>query len=238
MYSKRSSIQGIKAAHLLLASVLVFANVSIAEAAIATYNVTGVFAEPATTVGHTTFNGTFSWDAATETVSELRGTMNSAMYPADDINPNPPQSYPLMHLNYQLAQAIEGNIVTTSVFLKDTTDVFTGGGYATTADNATYYGYLDGNTRNYNAYFTFAFDKTTMSGIADSIVYADCTEGGMMGPLCMTGHNLPEKGTMGAFPLSLTITGVAAVPLPTAVWLFGSTLAGLIGMNRKRVVKA
>lgn len=237
MDNKQRDMQAIKRLYLLIILVLFFTNNSIANAAVVTYNVTGVFAEPATEVGYTEFVGTFNWDALTQTVSGLKGTMNSSMYPTDDINPKPPQTYPLMHLNYQLAQSVDGDIVTASVFLENTTNVFAGGGYPTTANKAFYYGFQDGNTRNYNAYFTFAFDKNTMTGIVDSIVYADCTKGGMMGPTCMTGHNLPGKGSMGAFPLSLTITKVSAVPLPAAVWLFGSAVLGLIGIDHKRRVR-
>jgi hypothetical protein len=106
------------------------------QASVTTYDVNAVFFEPAAAY-HTYFDGSFDWDG--ETVSNLHGTMNSSMYPTDDINPNPPQSYPLMHLNYQLAQAVDGDIVTASVFLENTTNVFTGGGYPTTVDNAFYY---------------------------------------------------------------------------------------------------
>jgi hypothetical protein len=114
-----------------------------------------------------------------------------------------------MYLNYQLAQNVDGNIVTASVFLENSTDIYSGGGYDPSISES-YYGFNDENERNYNAHFTFSFDKITMTGIFNSIEYSDCTAGGMMGSTCMTGHNLPKMGSMGAYPLSLTISAVAS----------------------------
>ena len=37
-----------------------------------------------------------------------------------------------------------------------------------------------------------------------------------------------------ATPMALIITEVAAVPLPAAVWLFGSALVGLLGLGRRQ----
>ena len=211
----------LETSRLLAVSILMIANVSIAQATIASYGVTGVFTEPATAIGHTTFTGTFNWDADTEIVSDLQGSINETMHD--------PVDFPDQHLGFQLYQSVVGNIVTASVFSKNTTDVFQNGGF--TKGDSLKYGFGDGNTTNENAYFTFAFDKTTMVGIVDSMVYGDCSPGGLMGgALCMTGHDL--KGTMQATPSSLTLS---AVPVPAAVWLFGSALAGLIGVSRKRV---
>ncbi|WP_431065842.1 hypothetical protein [Methylotuvimicrobium sp.] len=208
-------------------------------ASVVTYKVTGVLYEPATQPNNTNFVGSFDWDGSV--VSNLQGAMNSSMYEVDDVNPDFKKSFPLLHLNYQLAQSTEGDIVTASVFLKNSTDVFYGGGYQ--SGDVFRYGtpFFESNTEviNSNAYFTFSFDKTTMAGIVQSMVYGDCTAGGMMGEFCMTGHspatnslgqNIPF-GSMGAYPLSLEI---AAVPLPSAVWLFGSAVMGLMRFNRKR----
>jgi len=200
------------------------ASVSTGQASIVKYEVQGVFFEPMTQqVGNTVFNGAFDWDGGI--VSNLNGTMNSSMYVTDDINPDYGQTFPLMRLNYQLAQDIDGNIVTASVFLKNTTDVFLDGGYRkgdffTNGDE--------------NAYFSFSFDKESMKGNLESIVYADCTQAGMMGKFCMTGSSL--VGTMNAVPFSLTISEVSAVPVPAAVWLFGSALLGLLSISHKRTL--
>ncbi len=230
-------IQGMKATLVLAVLILMITNISIAQATVASYNVTGIFFEPQTQPTNTTFNGSFEWDGAS--VTNLHGTMNSTMYSTDNINPDFSNTFPLLHLNNQLAQSVNSNIVTASVFLKATTDVFSGGGYLTGAaaqyGNGVMFGIpADGNTPIGNAYFTFAFDKTTMNGVLGDMVYADCTAGGMMGQFCMTGHSLPGGGTMAGAPLSLEITPVSAVPVPAAVWLFGSALAGLMGVSRKR----
>ena len=236
-------IQCMKATYLLAASILMIVNTPFAQATIASYDVTGVFVEPQTQPINTTFNGSFEWDGAI--VTNFHGTMNSSMWETDDISPIPGVSYPLMNLNYQLSQSVDGDIVTANVFLENSTDVFMFGGY--TAGDTMKYGtsfgpdFEDGNTPNENAYFSFAFDKTTMTGILDEMVYGDCTAGGLMGQLCMTGHSIAKvgfSGTMAGVPESLTISEVSAVPVPTAAWLFGTALAGMIGVSRKRIVAA
>ena len=212
---------------------LFFLSVPVAQATGVTYSITGTLYEPMTQPHNTVFNGSFNWDGSA--VLNLHGTMNSTMYITDDVNPIPGVSFPLMRLDHQLAQNVDGNIVTTSVFLENTTDVFYSGGYKT-GDMFRYGSSNFGpneNVPNENAYFSFSFDKSTMAGVVDSLVYADCTPGGMMGEFCMTGHNL--GGTMSGRPLSLEIS---AVPVPAAVWLFGTALAGMIGVSRKRFVAA
>ena len=231
---------------MLVASVLATAITPIAQASVVTYNVTGVLYEPQTQPLDTIFNGSFDWDGTN--VTNLHGTMNSSMYAVDNENPIPHVSYPLMHLDYQLAQSTDGNIVTASTFLKNTTDVFYGGGYAKgdyvgLGYNDFFHGTgVDSYAKNDNAYFTFSFDKTTMTGIVDSVVYGDCTAGGMMGQVCMTGHSPVASnsygeaigaGTMSAYPSSISIS---AVPVPAAVWLFGSALLGMLGVSRKRTL--
>ena len=200
---------------LFVVLILMIGNISIAQASI-TYNVEAVFNEPMKlgggTVGDTLFSGQFEWDSTTDTLSSFMGVMNSSMVSmVQDIS-----------LTYNLDTAVVGNIVTASVFKDNTTDVFDGGGY------------VKGDFRTNgaeNAYFSFSFDKNTMMGDVDSIVYADCTATGMMGTACMTGHSL--GGTMMARPSSLTIS---AVPVPAAVWLFGSALLGMLGVSRKRTL--
>jgi len=231
MDQKLKSVGSLKPSYLVAALILIVTSISTAQASLITYNVTGIFYEPQTQPLDTTFNGQFDWDGTT--VSNLHGTMNSSMYATDNENPINGLSYPLMNLDYQLAQSVDGNIVTATVFKENTIDVFTGGGYETTVYDAYRYGVFDGLSANDNAYFTLVFDKTTMEGVVDGIVYADCTPGGMMGPTCMTGHNIYPYGTMAAYPSSLTIS---AVPVPAAVWLFGSALLGMIGVSRKRTL--
>ena len=219
-------------------SMCMLAGAQMAQAAL--YNVTGVFNEPTATAGHTTFTGTFDWDAATNTLSGLQGTMNASM--------TPNMMFPtevFYTLTNQLAfsyDAVTGDVVA-SVFKENSTDVFFGGGYAT-GDTMKLgaLGGLDGFTPNENVYFTLAFNANTMLGIVDQMVYGDCAPAGLMAPMmtgdtCMTGHSdtlTGYFGTMGAYPVSLDITP-SAVPVPAAVWLFGSGLLGLVGVARRKL---
>jgi len=205
----------------------------------ALYNVTGIFDEPQTQIGNTTFIGTFDWDATTNTLSGLQGTMNATMYPNANMG-----AVPDYNLTYQLASSYDtttGDVVA-SVFSVDSTDVFFGGGYNTgdTLKLGALSG-LDGFTPNLNTYFTLSFNANTMLGNLDQMVYGDCAPTGLMGPmmtgdLCMTGHSVAlvgNAGTMDGVPLSISITP-SPVPVPAAVWLFGSGLMGLIGIARRR----
>ncbi len=218
-------------------TVSLLACAQIAQASL--YNVIGVFDEPQTQTGNTTFTGTFDWDAATNILSGLQGTMNATMYPNANMG-----AVPDYNLTYQLASSYDattGDVVAT-VFKENSTDVFFGGGYDSgdTLKLGALNG-LDGFTPNQNTYFTLAFNADTMLGNLDQMVYGDCAPTGLMGPmmtgdLCMTGHSIAlvgYAGTMDGVPLSLSITP-SAVPVPAAVWLFGSGLMGLIGIARRR----
>ncbi len=218
---------------LYICAALFISGIGVSSATPTLYSVTALFDEPQTSygcpdnTGCTRFEGTFKWDPITETISELQGTLNETMYS--------PTEFPDLHLTYQLDQQVNGNIVTATVFKENTTDVFNGGGFA--PGSFYYYGAFDGNTVNENAYFTLAFDKTNMQGVVDELVYADCTPGGYMGPLCMTGHSVNKigyAGSMDGVPASITIT---AVPVPAAFWMLGSSLLALLGFGR-RTVKA
>jgi len=216
----------------LAASLLMVGSVSMAQAT--TYTVSAVFNEPMKmsggTVGDTIFDGTFDWDGMA--VSNASGMMNSSMASMN-------QDISLGGSTGTTVWSQTGSTVTVSVFknLNDT-NVFWGGGYAT-GDFRRYGGLdtagnWDGNTPNANAYMTFSFDTTTMSGILADMVYGDCTANGlMMGETCMTGHS--AGGTMMATPLSLSIAA-SPVPVPAAAWLFGGALMSLFGANRRKKV--
>jgi hypothetical protein len=49
----------------------------------------------------------------------------------------------------------------------------------------------------------------------------------------ITAANAAISGLRGAYGFTIDTT-VAAVPVPGAVWLFGSALAGLIGYGRRK----
>ena len=90
-----------------------------------------------------------------------------------------------------------------------------------------------------NAYYLFSFDASDPTNTADFIKYqsyGDCTALGMMGTACMTGKtdSMMTGGTMMAYASGLTITEVTSVPVPAAVWLFGSSLIGFLGASRRK----
>lgn len=235
----------------LAVAALMVGSISMAQAT--TYNLDAEFVEPMTmmggTVGNTLFSGTFDWDGAN--LSNFSGMMNSSMDTMVlDIS-----------LMYDLSTNIAGNIVTATVFKENTTDTFWGGGY-NTGETRRYgglsgpleavggsnpqgdvaIGTWDGNVANENAYFTFAFDSSTMMVDIASMVYSDCTADGLMqDEVCMTGrtmgsNGIPGAGTMMASPLSASISEVSAVPVPAAAWLFGGALMSLFGANRRKNV--
>ncbi len=222
-----------------LGSLYLIASANTAHAAL--FNVTGVFNEPATLTGNTTFVGSFDWDAATSTLSDFQGTMNAAMYPSATA-----AAVPDFVLNNQLAfdfNAATGTVIA-SVFTTPSTDVFFGGGFETNATSLKLGALngLDGFAANENTYFTMGFNANTMEGILDEMAYGACAPTGLMGPLltgdtCMTGFSqerFGNAGSMGGFAVSLDISPVSAVPVPAAVWLFGSGLVGLVGMARRK----
>ncbi len=160
--------------------------------------------------------------------------MNASMYP--DL---PDDLYSLTHQFDFTYNDMTGDVVV-SVFKENSTDVFFEGGY--TAGDIYKLGAfdgLDGFIPNENVYFTLAFNAFTMAGNVNQMVYGDCSATGLMGPMmtgdtCMTGHSVElvgYAGTMGAIPVSLNIS---AVPVPAAVWLFGSGLLGLVGVARRK----
>jgi len=213
------------------------ANISVAQASV-TYNVEGIFTEP--NAYNTVFTGTFDWDGSA--LSNLQGVMNSSMV-FKEHEPN-------LSLSNNLITSLDGSIVTASIFLNPNSVVFADGGYDATVHT---FPSAPFDTRGFapspnpeNAYFTFSFDTVggmlTPVDITTSMEYGDCTALGMMGSLCMTAFgdvidpNASRpigEGTMAGYSSSLTIS---AVPVPAAVWLFGSALLGMLGVSRKRTL--
>ena len=214
---------------------LLTANIGMAQAQ--TFSVAGEFKEYLTNGVNTYFDGTFDWDGVS--VTNLQGKMNSSMYPVNNVDPDYVGSFPLMNLTFQLGGTqISGNTVTASVFLKNTTDVYRGGGFDGVSSEFVMYGggvgsllpVIPGETPNENAFFTLVFDKATMAGVVDKMVYGDCTAGGLMSAWCMAGE-ITGTSPMFAGPLSLSITPVT-VPVPSVAWLFVGAVAGLLGGRR------
>jgi len=226
--------------NLFLFLLFILTNISIANANGVTYSVEGIFSEP--NAYDTVFTGTFDWDGAT--LTNLQGVMNSSM--------SFKEHEPNLSLSNNLITNLDGSIVTASIFLNPSSIVFATGGYDASeefmlTETVGIAGMAPTPNPN-NAYFTFSFDtaggELTPTGIGSTMQYGDCMPAGMMGSFCMTAFGdakdpdasrLTGEGTMSGFSSSLTIS---AVPVPAAVWLFGTALAGLVGVSRKRVLAA
>ncbi len=231
--------------------VLSMTYLTIAEASV--YNVSARFSDGGVQ-GETLFNGQFDWDGSN--LSNFSGSLTQAMWAWDELkgeyasgsdsagNIGAP---PVLNLMYQLdaisAPDADGDI-TASLFLLNDTNVFMNGGYTT--GHSMKYGFFDGNSPNENAYFTLVFnaaDPANTTTALDKIVYGDATPFGLMGPLltgplAMTGHSNTIAGTYGSMGGMPTDLNISAVPVPTAVWLFGTAIAGLLGVSRKRNIAA
>jgi len=175
------------------------------------YNITTTFFEPDTQPNNSIFTGTFTYNATTSTVTHLRGNLTQSMT-------GPPMS--IVPLNYQLSavsDGLGGLLITT--FALNTVDTFYGGGFTpATGSGGLYFGFptaknpASGGTGNAYAMIYINLSDPlapiTVSQL-NNIAYADCTAGGMMGDVCMTGTSLAGYGTIGTmsgYPISQVIS--------------------------------
>lgn len=191
---------------------------------ITTYTVVETFYEPDTQPNNSIFTGSFTFNATTGTVTNLRGTLSESMtggligYPNDTMN--------WLTLNNQLSAepvtlgGVNGLLVTT--FLLPTTNTFItsygGDGWSPGTGFATYYGFpaapnpkAGGVGNAYAMIFVNTANPTAALTQAqiDKLAYADCAAGGMMSSVCMTGTTVAGYGTIGSMsghPVSQTIT--------------------------------
>jgi hypothetical protein len=181
---------------------------------IATYDVVATFYEPDTQPQDSIFTGSFTFDATTNTVSDLRGSLTESMT-------GPPMV--TLQLTHQLSSVYDdtlgGLLVTT--FLNNNTDTFSidpgvGGadGWAPGSAFGLYYGFPGNDPNPGNAYamifvnVTNPLEPLTQAQL-DKIAYADCAPGGMMSATCMTGTTVAGYGTIGTmsgYPVSQVIT--------------------------------
>jgi len=219
---------------LLAGALAVFAAMPAAHAA--AYEITQVYFEPDTQPKNTVFKGTFDYDAATKTVSNLQGVLSEAMT-GSTTAPGPSGDYGMtwLTLGNQLASWYDAALGGTfaAAFRNTDTHTFTtmtgGDGWSPGTGLGMYYGVPGPNPGNAYALIFVPDDPLvvlTQTQI-DKLAYADCAPGGMMGATCMTGTSIAGYGmigTMSGYPLSQTITAVAAVPEPET---WGMLLAGL-----------
>jgi len=207
-----------------------------AQAATATYNVTTTWYEPDTQPDDSIFTGSFQYDSVTHVISNLQGKLSESMsgtnglaYPNDDMT--------WLNLTHQLVTwydaAAGGTFAAT--FLNGTTATFQGGTW-TPADGVNAGGTDGGYANAYALIFVPNNPTATLTQAQiDKLAYADCTEGGLMGGVCMTGTSIAgygNVGTMSGIPVSQSI---AAVPEPEtyATLIAGLGLMGLVVRRRR-----
>ena len=188
---------------------------SAAAHVMARYQVSATFDEPDTQPNNTVFTGTFSFDFSSQTVSGLAGTLSESMT-------GPPMT--LVSLQHQLASMPDstGTGLLVSSFALSTTDTFVvangnQGWLPGPAQYARYAGFPSALNPAYggvgNAYVQIFVNRNDPSrplsqSQIDQLAYADCTSGGMMGAVCMTGTSAAvygSAGSMSGYPLAQSV---------------------------------
>ncbi|WP_347986682.1 hypothetical protein [Methylomonas sp. AM2-LC] len=208
--------------------------VPIAQASLTNYTVQETFFEPAYAGSENTiFNGSFTYDSSTQQITNLTGTLSEAM--TGMMNGG---KQTLLNLSFDpVSSSSDGSGgIKASAFLLNTTAIYSmGGTYNSTA------AMKDASLAN--AYITIDVSADQLNGTAISLAtsnfgnlfYGDCTPGGMMGPMCMTGWGAAgNAGSMGGYPISEVVTMTSAVPLPPAAWSFLTSLLGLLFVGKQR----
>jgi hypothetical protein len=238
---------GTKIGQALLACALsTIAGVQSAQAAVTTYSISERFNQVvynSTPDRDTYFTGTFDFDSATLTVSNLQGLLSQAM------TNKVPGLQATRQLSYQLSSiavdtngdSINDGLLVSAFFLNDTNVFSNSGGIASTT------GWATGGTKeivgNDNAYVTiFVNTADPLAALTPAqnykLAYGDCTSGSLMGmgspATCMTGWLTSaglKGGTMqGVDQITQTI---AAVPEPESYAMMMAGL-GLIGFIARR----
>lgn len=220
---------------LLLLGALALLAAPAAHATVISYDVTTTFYEPDTQPYNTVFVGSFTYDSASQTVSNLHGTLSESMT----------GNASRVSLDYQLSSiAGAGGLLVTAFRNASTntlTTMFGGDGWTPGSDEGSglYYGFPDSNPANaYVRIFVNTSDPTAPLTQAqlDALAYADCTDGGMMGAVCMTGTSVAGYGyvgTMSGTPASQVVTAVIPEPASGAMIATGMGLLGLSSRRRR-----
>ncbi|MDY0055922.1 MAG: PEP-CTERM sorting domain-containing protein [Methyloversatilis sp.] len=197
------------------------------------YDVVTTWYEPDTQPNNTLFVGSFDYDAATRTVTNLQGQLSESMTGMMG------GMMTWLSLDHQLASwydAALGGTFAAAFRNTDTRTFWTGAGgngwspESGIAAGGVHYGFPSARANPGNAYALIFIPDDPLTALTQAqinkLAYADCAAGGMMGAVCMTGTSAAgygAEGTMSGYPLSQTIT--AAVPEPET---WGLMLAGLI----------
>ena len=213
-----------------------------AQAHEVTYNVTQTFNQVVYNTTHPTwdtiFTGTFDYNEHTHTVSNLMGSLSQAM----DGNTT------WVSLTNQLSTVADGTDgLIVSVFKENSTNVFLGGGFASTGLMGPVKTY--GNQNAFASIYIPLVDPTAALSSAQlgKLAYGDCTPAGLMprngsGTICMAGW-LKADGTaggtmMGTSPITQSITAAVPEPETYAMMLAGLGLLGFVARRRKAAIAA
>lgn len=227
-----NKLQSKKSSLMLIGALAMITGMPAAHAAVNTYNVREVFNQVVygASAQDTYFNGSFSFDDVTKTVSNLQGTLSQAMTGSTEATQS------TRSLTYQLSSIYDatlGGLLVTS-FFQNSTDVFLGGGFASggtkTFGNQNAYATIFVNTTNPTAALTPAQNY--------KLAYADCTTGGLMGSgNCMTGWLTStggKGGTMqGVDNITQTITAPVPEPESYGMMMAGVSMIGFMARRRR-----
>lgn len=222
---------------LLLLAALSLLLAPAARASVIVYDVVETFYEPDTQPYDTIFIGSFEFDTDTQAVSNLHGFLTEAMT----------GNASRVSLDHQLSAVYDpglgGLLVTTfrNASTSTLTTLFGGDGWTPGSDEGSglHYDFPDENPGN--AYARIFVNLTnpasplTQAQI-DRLAYADCTDGGMMGAVCMTGTSVAGYGfvgTMSGYPVSQTITPVVPEPASAVLLAAGAGALGLVSRRRR-----
>lgn len=228
------------------------------HAATSSYNVTTTWFEPQTQPRDSVFVGSFDYDSATHTVTNLQGKLSESMTRTGANLAYPNDSMAWLDLSYQLVSWYDGSLGGTfaAAFKNNNTHTFYNAAPGATdfwspqvgVDNgAIFYGFPVKASNPGNAYALIFVPDDPLAALSqaqrDKLAYADCTPtatggmmmgGGMMGSVCMTGTSVAAYGSAGSmdgYPKMQTIT--AAVPEPSSVFL-ALVGIGAVGLATRR----
>jgi hypothetical protein len=233
---------------LISGAVSMIAGAQVAQAAVTTYNVTETFNQVVYDVSHPTwdtiFNGSFTFDSATKTVSNLTGSLSAAMT----------GNTVWASLTNQLsvvADGTDGLIVT--VFKNNSVDTFlsTNGPFSggTFGSNGKMGPVNTNGTENaFATIYVPLADPTAALTLAqtDKLAYGDCTPAGLMGmsdpKKCMagwnafdaTGNRIPGGTMKGTFLNTQTITAAVPEPETYAMMMAGLGIMGVVARRRRK----